>query len=122
MCGFKKRFDIRSFTRHGEDASPDNLTEILAKMEEIKSVVASYDCNDVFNMDKACLFYRMEPNQTLTTSRLFEKKQKKCITIAFTANVTGCLRNICICLPPLIINHYLKLRYSPLDTFMFQRI
>ena len=102
--GFKKRFDIRSFTRHGEDASADNSTEVLARMEEIKSLVASYDRDDVFNMDETGLFYRMEPNRTLATSRLSgRKKQKERITVAFTANATST-----ICLHPLIINHYKK--------------
>ena len=103
---FKKRFNIKAYTRHGEDVSVDTSTKVLRRMEEIKTIVSKHDSDDVFNMDETGIFYKLEPNRTLATMRLSgKKKQKDRITVALTANATGT-----ICLPPLIINQYLKPR------------
>jgi hypothetical protein len=73
-------------------------------MEEIKTIVSEYNVSDVFNMDEIGLFYRLEPNRTLATKRLFgKKKQKERITVALTANADRSM-----ILPPLVINQYLK--------------
>jgi hypothetical protein len=69
-------------------------------MEEIKTTISEYNISDVFNMDETRLFYRLEPNCTLATKRLFgKKKQKERITVALIANVDGSM-----ILPPLVIN------------------
>jgi hypothetical protein len=103
---FKKRYNIKGYTRHGEDASADVSEEVLKKMEDIKTLVSQYRSCDVFNMDETGLFYRLEPNRTLATKRLSgKKKQKERITVALTANADGS-----IILPPLVINQYLKPR------------
>ena len=73
-------------------------------MEEIKTIVSEYDSDDAFNMDETGIFNRLESNRTLATMRLYgKKKQKERITVTLTANAT-----VSICLPPLIINQYLK--------------
>ena len=101
---FKKRFNIRSFTRHCKDAFADTSAEVLMRMEEIKAIVSQYNSDDVLNMNETSLFYKLEPNRTLATKRLSgKKKQKERIIVALTANATGT-----ICLPPLIINQFLK--------------
>lgn len=71
---FKKRYNIKGYTRHGEDASTDVSEEVLKKMEDIKTLVSQYRSCDVFNMDETGLFYRLEPNRTLATKRLSGKK------------------------------------------------
>ena len=58
---FKKRFNIKAYTHHGEDAYVDTSSEVLKRMEEIKTIVSEYDSNDVFNMDETGLFYTLEP-------------------------------------------------------------
>ena len=104
MDKFKKQFDIKGYTRHGEDASADTLGAVLSRMEEIKVIVSGYNSDNVFNMDETSLFYRLQPNHTLATKRLSgNKKQKERITMALTSNAIGT-----VCLPPLIINQYLK--------------
>ena len=101
---FKKRFNIKAYTRHCEDAYADTLTKVLRRMEEIITIVSEYDSDDVFSIDETGTLYKLEPNQTLTTMRLYgKKKQKERITVALTANATRG-----ICLSPLIINQYLK--------------
>ena len=54
---FKKRFNIKAYTRHGEDAYVDTSTKILRRMEEIKTIVSEYDSDDVFNMDETGFYF-----------------------------------------------------------------
>ena len=74
---FKKRYNIKGYTRHREDASVDVSEEVLKKMEDIKTLVSQYRSCDVFNIDETGLFYRLEPNRTLATKRLSGKKSRK---------------------------------------------
>ena len=106
MDKFEKQFDIKGYTHHGEDASADTSEVVLSRMEDIKAIVSEYNKDDVFNMDETGLFYKLQPNRILATKRLSgNKKRKERITVALTSNATGTL-----CLPPLIINQYLKPR------------
>ena len=75
MQNFKKRYNIKGYTGHGEDASTDISEEVLKKMEDIKIFVSQYRSCDVFNMEEIGLFYRLEPNRTLATKRLSGKKK-----------------------------------------------
>ena len=72
---FKKRFNIKAYTRHGENGYADTSTKVLRRMEEIKTIVSEYDSDDVFNMDETGIFYKLEPNRTLATMRLSGKKK-----------------------------------------------
>ena len=72
---FKKRYNIKGYTRHEEDASAEVSEEVLKKMKDIKTLVSQYRSCDVFNMDETGLFYRLEPNRTLATKRLSGKKK-----------------------------------------------
>ena len=74
---FKKRYNIKGYTRHGKDASTDLSEEVLKKMEDIKTLVFQYRSCNVFNIDETSLFYRLEPNRTLATKRLFGKKSRR---------------------------------------------
>ena len=74
---FKKRFNIRDYTRHGENVSTNTSPEALQKMEEIKTIVSEYNVSDVFNMDETGLFYRLKLNCILATKRLSGKKKQK---------------------------------------------
>ena len=37
---FKKRYNIKGYTRHGEDASTNVSKEVLKKIEDIKTLVS----------------------------------------------------------------------------------
>jgi hypothetical protein len=101
---FKRRYNIKDYVCHGEDASSDTSASVLVQMENIKAIVFEYDVSDVFNMDETGLFYRLEPNRTLATKTVSgKKKQKDHITVALIANGDGS-----ICLLPLVINKYCK--------------
>jgi hypothetical protein len=57
---------------------------------------------NVYNFDETALFYRLEPDSTLTTKRISgRKKDKERITVAFCANATGTHK-----LKPFIIGKY----------------
>lgn len=104
--GFKRRFKIKGYTRHGEAGSADNSPEALQRMEQIKLICSRYQVSDIFNMDETGLFYRLEPNRTLATHRLSgRKKQKERLTIALTSNADGSIK-----LPPFVINKFVKPR------------
>ena len=77
VIDFKKSFNIKAYTRHSEDTFVSTSTKVLRRMEEIKTIVSEYDSNDVFNMDEKCIFYKLEPNRTLATMRLYRKKNKR---------------------------------------------
>ena len=74
---FKKRYNIKGYICHGEDASANVSEEVFKKIEDIITLVSQYRSCDVFNMDETSLFYRLEPNHTLATKRLSEKKKAK---------------------------------------------
>ena len=49
---FKKRFNIKTYTPHGEDASANTSAEVLRRMEDIKALYLNKIYDDVFNMDE----------------------------------------------------------------------
>ena len=53
---FKKRYNIKGYTRHRKDASADVSEEVLKKMEDIKILESQYRSCDVFNMDETSLY------------------------------------------------------------------
>ena len=61
--------------RYGKDASADTLEAVLSRIEEIKVFVSEYNRDDAFNMDETGLFYKLQPNHTLATKRLFRNKK-----------------------------------------------
>ena len=74
-CKISRRDNIKGYTRYGEDSLADIFEEVSKKMEDIKILISQYRNCDVFNMDEIGLFYRLEPNRTLATKRLFGKKK-----------------------------------------------
>ena len=45
---FKKKYNIKGYTCHREDASADIYEEVLKKVEDIKTLVSQYKSCDVF--------------------------------------------------------------------------
>ncbi|GBC28751.2 tigger transposable element-derived protein 6-like [Rhizophagus irregularis DAOM 181602=DAOM 197198] len=64
---FKKRNGIHKIKLSGEanSAPIESLPEERARS---RALLAKYDKEDIYNADETCLFFRMEPNQTLGTS------------------------------------------------------
>lgn len=89
--GFKKRFKIKEYIRHGEASSADiNNPQAISQMEELRALCATYDPCNIFNMDETGLFWKLTPNRTLATQAVSGgKKSKDRITVAFTVNADG---------------------------------
>ena len=67
----------------------------------IKETIAQYQPQDVYNMDETGLFYNLASDITISRRQIEgTKKDKTCLTIAFTCNANGSDR-----LSPLFIGH-----------------
>ena len=87
--GFKKRYNIKQYTRFGEAASTDSAV-IENGREEIASLIAQYPPNRVYNMDETAKQYNMRPTRTLATSKVAGfKESKERLTIALCSNADG---------------------------------
>jgi hypothetical protein len=91
LQGFKNRFKIKEYVRHGEaaDADIDN-PENIAQMEKCRKLCKEYPEEDILNMDETGLFWKQSPNRSLATeAQSGGKNNKDRITLAFTSNSTG---------------------------------
>ncbi|CAG8667797.1 9579_t:CDS:2, partial [Paraglomus brasilianum] len=64
---FKKRIGIHKITLHGE-ANSAPIADLADERFKLQQILANYDPENIYNADETGLFYRMEPNQTLSTS------------------------------------------------------
>ncbi|KAL2632892.1 hypothetical protein R1flu_004371 [Riccia fluitans] len=102
LSGFKKRYNIKSYARHGEAGSVEITQEVLAKIESLKQLISQFDPEDVYNVDETGLFFRLEPRRSLATKKMSGKKASKGrLTIALTCNMTGTDK-----LVPFVIHKY----------------
>ena len=86
---FKKRHVISKHVAHGEADSADPVAVSQGRLQ-LQEDLATYDPQDIYNMDETGLFYRLLPNSTLATGPVSgKKKQKERITVALCANATG---------------------------------
>jgi len=53
----------------------DALMDIAEGRLRLQQVLAEYDLENIYNADETGLFYRMEPNQTLSTSSVAGRKR-----------------------------------------------
>ncbi|KAE9045261.1 hypothetical protein PR002_g2330 [Phytophthora rubi] len=81
---------LRHFQRrHGEIDSVD-LVSARAEAERLRKVLADYNPSDVFNMDKAALFYQALPRRSLCVHAAPALKQRKAhVTMVVGTNATG---------------------------------
>ena len=89
FSGFKKRYGIKNYKRHGEGASSD--TEAIGSgREKIASLIAQYPRERVYNMDETAKRYNLRPTRTFATSSVGGYKQsKERLTVAVCANADG---------------------------------
>jgi DDE superfamily endonuclease/Tc5 transposase DNA-binding domain len=86
---FAKRHGFKGITLHGEsgDAQMEGTEERIA---EIKTKIASYPPDDVYNMDETAYLYNLAPDKTIARNQMEgAKKDKTRLTIAVTCNATG---------------------------------
>ena len=71
---FKKRHGLQKIKYSGEanSAPLESLSEERLKLQRLLS---GYNKEDIYNADETGLFFRMEPNQTLSTGTVAERKK-----------------------------------------------
>ena len=83
LDAFKAHHFISFRIRHGEAASVDKET-VEEELRDLRIKLAPYDQDDVYNMDEASLYWKMNPNGTLATaSSAGLKLEKARITVNF---------------------------------------
>jgi DDE superfamily endonuclease/Fission yeast centromere protein N-terminal domain/Tc5 transposase DNA-binding domain len=97
---FKKRHNIREYTRHGELGSVPETAE--DEMVSLRTLAGEYNEEDIYNMDETGLYWRNMPSRGLASqSRPGMKKDKSRISLVLAVNTTGSDR-----LPIWIIGKY----------------
>jgi hypothetical protein len=76
LHSFKTRNKIKQIKTHGESGSV-NTEDIEKYFPELVSLIANYDAKDIYNFDETALFFRMEPDRTLDSKLIEEKKEKQ---------------------------------------------
>jgi len=86
---FKRRNNIHRHHRHGEAGSAP-LESLPEERTKLRRILGQYTLDRIYNIDETGLFYRMSPNQTLSTSPVLgQKKDKTRITVLLSTNVIG---------------------------------
>jgi hypothetical protein len=84
---------------HGEGAEVDkNDPELLSTLEELYSIIAPYDLENVYNMDETGLFFRysiLMPNEDISSTR-GKKKAKDRVSLIVCANASGTHKIPCV--------------------------
>ena len=65
LHSFQSRRAIKANTLHGEEGSVQNQTE--EEMIAIRQVLSAYSPCNIFNCDESALYWKMIPDQSLTT-------------------------------------------------------
>lgn len=100
--GFKKRYSIKFRVLHGEANSVEVTEDVLNQMEALKAKCSMYEKRDIYNMDETGLFFKLQPNKTLSDRVIAgQTKDKTRITVGLCSNADGSVK-----LPPMIINHF----------------
>ena len=68
---FRERREIQLLLLHGEEVEVDREnSDLVAALDKLYAIIAKYDPENVYNMDKTGLFFRLLPKSTLF--KLFE--------------------------------------------------
>jgi hypothetical protein len=109
---------------HGEGAEVDkNDPELLSTLEELYSIIAQYDPENVYNMDEIGLFFRMLPrysilmlNEDISSTR-GKKKAKDRVSLIVCANALGTHKIPCVMIGKLKEPACIKDRHWPVLYF-----
>ncbi|GES85616.1 CENP-B homolog protein 2-like [Rhizophagus clarus] len=78
---FKKRNNIQRYRAHREAGSAP-LESLAEEQMKLRRLLGQFTLDQIYNIDKTGLFYRMPPNQTLSTKPILgQKKDKTRITV-----------------------------------------
>lgn len=86
---FKKRNNIRRYHAHGESGSAP-LASLPEERAKLRQLLSRFPPEHIYNIDETGLYFRMAPNQTLSTKPVLgQKKDKTRITVLLGVNATG---------------------------------
>jgi hypothetical protein len=86
---FKKRNNVQRYYAHGEAGSAP-LKSLTEERTKLRRLLSRFTLDQIYNIDETGLFYRMPPNQTLSSKPVLgQKKDKTRITVLLGANATG---------------------------------
>jgi hypothetical protein len=89
LDSFKRRNNIRRYRIHGESGSAP-IASLPEERMKLRQLLSRYTLDKIYNIDETGLYYRMSPNQTLSTKPVRgEKKDKTRITILLGTNAIG---------------------------------
>ncbi|GBC37707.2 tigger transposable element-derived protein 6-like [Rhizophagus irregularis DAOM 181602=DAOM 197198] len=90
VAGFKKCHNLESYVKHGEAASAPSEEDLNEMRKDLQNILKEYSPDDIFNIDKTGLYWKMELNRTLSTGPVVGKKlSKEWVTIALCCNASG---------------------------------
>jgi len=69
LRGFKRRFQIRQYVKHGESRSAP-LHTLEDKRIRLREIIGEYDLNDVFNSDETGMTYNINTQLLSILTRL----------------------------------------------------
>jgi len=85
---FEERNGIQLRKLHGEAGSSDQ-NDIIEILPLLREKLSRFPLDRIYNMDETGLFYRLEPDRSLATTRLSgRKKNKERLSIALCATLT----------------------------------
>ncbi len=100
---FRTRQGLQKMLIHGEGAEVDkNDPKLLLALEELYSIIAQYDPENIYNMDETGLFFRLlpiysilMPNEDISSTR-GKKKVKDRVSLIVCANAFGTHKIPCV--------------------------
>ena len=67
VAGFKKCYNLESYVKHEEAASAPSEENLNEMRKDLQNILKEYSPDDIFNIDETGLYWKMEPNRTLST-------------------------------------------------------
>jgi len=103
LSRFRTRQGLQKMLLHGEGIEVDkNYPKLLSALEELYSIIAQYDPENIYNMDETGLFFRLlpkysilMPNEDISSTR-GKKKAKDRVSLIVCANASGTHKIPCV--------------------------
>jgi hypothetical protein len=69
LYNFKQRHTLKQFRIYGESGDAQ-MTGIEEQMQVLRTKIALYNYDDVYNMDETGLFYNLAPDTTIASHQI----------------------------------------------------
>lgn len=90
LTRWKARYNVKKHSLHGEAGSVELGQEDEEMIQQIQTILATYNRCDIYNMDKTRLYWRKAPNITLATEvEPGIKQDKSRLTACICSNADG---------------------------------